>query len=96
MIVLIMYDISVSSPGGTKRLQKAAKTCLAYGQRIQNSVYECDISTLEYEQMKQELLQILDLDHDRLRFYRIPSKNKNYKETFGSEMEISLDDPIIF
>ena len=41
MLVLITYDVSTQDGAGKKRLRKVAKECVNYGQRVQNSVFEC-------------------------------------------------------
>ena len=41
MLVVITYDVNTETPGGRKRLRKVAKQCTNYGQRVQNSVFEC-------------------------------------------------------
>lgn len=41
MLVLITYDVSTQDAAGKTRLRKVAKECVNYGQRVQNSVFEC-------------------------------------------------------
>jgi CRISPR-associated protein Cas2 len=50
MMVLITYDINTETEAGKKRLHKVAKQCVNYGQRVQNSVFEClvDPGQLKY------------------------------------------------
>lgn len=76
MLVVVAYDVAITVGDGTKRLNHAAKICLKYGQRVQNSVYECNIDTLNYAKLREELKVVVDLDHDSLRFYDL---GKNYK-----------------
>ena len=40
-MVLITYDVNTEDAAGRKRLRKIAKECVNYGQRVQNSVFEC-------------------------------------------------------
>ena len=41
MMVLITHDVSTVDAAGRKRLRSIAKECVNYGQRVQNSVFEC-------------------------------------------------------
>jgi CRISPR-associated protein Cas2 len=43
MHVLVTYDVSTTDPAGRRRLRRIAKACLDYGQRVQNSVFECKV-----------------------------------------------------
>jgi len=60
MLVLITYDVSVISDGGQRRLRRIAKTCLDYGMRVQNSVFECEVTPAQFVTLKSELLAIFD------------------------------------
>ena len=64
MHLLITYDVATSTEEGRRRLRRVAKACLDYGQRVQNSVFECKIDNATYVVLKQRILEILDLDHD--------------------------------
>lgn len=68
MYVLVAYDVSTATPGGARRLRKIAKKCVAHGQRVQNSVFECSIDPGMYEQLKADLVAIMDQEKDSLRF----------------------------
>ena len=69
MMVLITYDVSTESEGGKKRLRKVAKQCTNYGQRVQNSVFECLVEPAQWVALKQRLTSIIKEDDDSLRFY---------------------------
>jgi len=71
MLIIAAYDISVTSEGGPKRLNNVAKTCLRYGQRVQNSVFECLINDLEFKKMRKELTALINPELDSLRFYNL-------------------------
>lgn len=43
MLVLITYDVNTETAAGRSRLRKVAKQCTNYGQRVQNSVFECNM-----------------------------------------------------
>lgn len=71
MQLLITYDVATSTEGGQQRLRRAAKICLDYGQRVQNSVFECDVDPARFVELKNRLFEVVDLDHDSLRFYNL-------------------------
>lgn len=69
LLVLITYDISTEDAEGRRRLRKVAKTCMNYGQRVQNSVFECQIDAAQCRMLELVLADIIDTEHDSLRFY---------------------------
>ena len=75
MLVLITYDVNTQEAAGRRRLRLVAKECINYGQRVQNSVFECDIDAAKLEQVKHTLLQIIDPEKDSIRIYNL---GKNY------------------
>ena len=52
MLVLITYDVSVTTAEGRRRLRKIAKTCLDHGIRVQNSVFECEVDPGQFTFLK--------------------------------------------
>lgn len=96
MLILVTYDVSTSSVGGTKRLRKVSKVCQKYGQRVQNSVFECIVDSTQYAILKIELESIIDKELDSLRFYKLGNNYKNKVEHVGTKESIQLDDPLIF
>ncbi len=96
MLVLVTYDVSVTSDGGQKRLRNIAKTCLDYGTRVQNSVFECEVEPAHFVSFKNELMQIYDPNEDSLRFYFLGKKGRQKVEHFGSKPTIDpLRDALI-
>jgi len=85
MLVLITYDVSVVSKGGQRRLRRIAKTCLDYGSRVQNSVFECEVDPAQFTMLKNELLDIFDPEDDSLRFYFLGSKGRRKVEHHGAK-----------
>ncbi|WP_334133414.1 CRISPR-associated endonuclease Cas2 [Paramuribaculum intestinale] len=55
MNILIVYDVNTSTPEGRKRLRNVAKCCQNYGQRVQNSVFECQLEYHSYPMLKHTL-----------------------------------------
>ena len=95
-MILITYDVSTSSSGGQKRLRKVAKLCQNYGQRVQNSVFECIVDSAQFATLKFELCQIIDVKKDSLRFYHLGNNYKTKVEHIGVKESIDLEGPIIF
>lgn len=96
MLVLITYDVQTSSPGGPRRLRKVAKACQNYGQRVQNSVFECIVDSAQLTALKLELRSLIDEEKDSLRIYRLGNNYKAKVEHIGAKPTIDLEDPLIF
>ena len=74
MMVIIAYDINTESENGAKRLRKVAKACQNYGQRVQNSVFECLIDYGTFLTLKKDLEGIMDKEKDSIRYYQLGNK----------------------
>lgn len=85
MMVLVTYDVSTSSPGGQKRLRRVARACLDFGQRVQNSVFECNIDAQIWENLKNRLISEIDKEKDSLRFYFLGNNWKHKVEHIGAK-----------
>lgn len=68
MLVVVTYDVNTETSAGKRRLRLVAKSCMKYGQRVQNSVFECSVTSAEYLTLKHDLLSIIDVKTDSLRF----------------------------
>ena len=95
MFVLVSYDVSISSPGGKKRLRRVAKTCLNFGQRVQFSIFECVVEPAQWVTLKNQLESIIDAELDSLRYYYLGSNWKNKVEHIGAKPSLDIDDPLI-
>ncbi|MEI3501835.1 MAG: CRISPR-associated endonuclease Cas2 [Anaerovoracaceae bacterium] len=85
MLVLITYDVNTSDAEGRKRLRKVAKQCQNYGQRVQNSVFECLIDTAQLKLLRTSLIDIIDAEKDSLRFYFLGTKYQTKIEHVGAK-----------
>lgn len=85
MMVLVTYDVSTISDGGKKRLRLVAKECVNYGQRVQNSVFECLLDPAQFANLKHSLCGIIDEETDSLRFYYLGKNWKNRVEHYGAK-----------
>lgn len=83
MLVLITYDVNTEDAAGRKRLRLIAKQCVNYGQRVQNSVFECLLDASEAKVLKHKLCGIMDQERDSLRFYYLGNRYETKIEHFG-------------
>lgn len=84
-MVLITYDVSVTADAGKSRLRKVAKQCQNYGQRVQNSVFECLVDPTQFTELKHRLESIIDIQTDSLRYYFLGSNWKRRVKHFGAK-----------
>ena len=85
MLVLITYDVNTEDAAGRKRLRQIAKKCVDYGQRVQNSVFECLLDAGQCRRLQAQLLSIMDPEKDSLRFYYLGDKYHTRIEHFGAK-----------
>ena len=95
MLVLIAYDVNTTDSAGQKRLTRIAKACVNYGQRVQNSVFECYLDASQLCMLKDKLLEIADLDKDSLRFYNLGNNYKSKIESYGVKTSYDPKDALI-
>ena len=95
MLVLITYDVNTQNEAGKKRLRRVAKECVNYGQRVQNSVFECHMDIAKCRQVKNILEKIIDKNVDSLRFYYLGDNYKNKVEHMGANPGFDVTDTLI-
>jgi len=95
MLVLITYDVSTETEGGKKRLRKVAKQCVNYGQRVQNSVFECILDAAKCREVQHKLEQIIDKEKDSLRFYYLGNNYKSKVEHVGAKESFDIEGTLI-
>lgn len=95
MMVLVAYDVSTVEKAGQRRLARVAKTCLNYGQRVQNSVFECIVTPDQWVQFRRELIDEIDESTDSLRFYFLGGRHQEKVEHIGAKPSVDLDGPLI-
>ena len=95
MLVLITYDVNTQTAEGRTRLRKVAKECVNYGQRVQNSVFECQMDITKCRQVKHILENIIDQNVDSLRFYYLGENYKNKVEHIGAKPGFDVTDVLI-
>lgn len=96
MLILITYDVNTETAAGRSRLRKVAKQCVNYGQRVQNSVFECNMDAAKCRQVKAILEDIIDKDKDSLRFYYLGDNYKNKVEHIGVKPGFDVTETLIF
>ncbi|PWR18281.1 CRISPR-associated endonuclease Cas2 [Zavarzinia compransoris] len=96
MLMLVAYDVNTGDSTGSKRLRRVAKACLDFGQRVQNSVFECEVSPAQWAMLRARLIAEIDIDKDSLRFYRLGADGKRRVEHVGAKPVLDLDGPLLF
>ncbi len=95
MYVLITYDVNTSSENGEKRLRLIANCCKDFGQRVQNSVFECLLDGCDFVRLKNKLLSIIDVEVDSIRIYHMGKNYQNKIEHFGAKRSIDFEGELI-
>ncbi len=95
MRYLITYDVETSTKPGRRRLRRLARACLDYGQRVQFSVFECDISKTEWVLLRDRLLKEYDEKKDSLRFYPLDDNVIERIEHYGRKKPKDMEEPMI-
>lgn len=95
MLVLITYDVNTEDAAGRRRLRQIAKQCVNYGQRVQNSVFECLLDPAQCKLLQAKLLSIMDQERDSLRFYYLGKGYENKIQHFGCKQTSLPDEPLI-
>lgn len=95
MLVLVAYDVSTASTAGTRRLSRIAKICKNFGQRVQNSVFECRVDPAQWVLLKAQLLKNFSPQEDSLRFYFLGSNWERRVEHHGARAAFRPDEDVI-
>lgn len=96
MMLVVAYDVDTGDPAGAKRLRKVAKICERYGVRVQNSVFEVLVDASQLVILKKELSQIIDVECDSVRFYRLGNSYQNKIETMGRTPPVQTGEALMF
>lgn len=95
MYVLITYDVNTSSSKGRKRLRQVAKCCKDFGQRVQNSVFECLVNGSDLVKLKARLLSIIDPKLDSIRIYQLGNNYQTKIEHLGIKTSFEIEGELI-
>jgi CRISPR-associated protein Cas2 len=95
MLMLVTYDVKTETAAGRRRLRRVARACLDFGQRVQNSVFECEVDPAQWSSLRARLIGEVDASEDSLRFYRLGADGKRRVEHIGAKPTPDLDGPLV-
>ena len=95
MYILVTYDVNTMDKAGARRLRKVAKACLDYGHRVQNSVFECELSEVQLCLLKHALKEIIDSSSDSIRIYYLNRNLARRVEVIGVETALDFDSAML-
>lgn len=95
MLVIVCYDVSTETRQGRRRLRRVAKVCESTGQRVQNSVFECQVNLMQLEELERRLLEEINLDEDCLRLYRMADTRGCEVREHGKFRATNFDGPLV-
>ncbi len=95
MLILVTYDVSTETLAGRRRLRRVAKVCEGTGQRVQKSVFECQVNEMQYEELERRLLAEIDEKEDNLRLYRLTEPTEIRVKQFGTFRSLDFEGPLI-
>ena len=95
MYILVTYDVDTTDKSGQRRLRRVAKVCLDYGQRVQNSVFECELTEVQLCILKDRIKEIIDNSLDSIRIYHLNRNENRRVEVIGVETSFDVKETII-
>lgn len=95
MLIIVTYDVSTETAAGRKRLRRVAKLCERTGQRVQKSVFECNVNQMQCEELERQLLAEIDEKEDNLRLYRLIEPVELYVKEYGNFRAVDFDGPLV-
>jgi len=95
VLIIVSYDFSTETRAGRRRLRRVAKVCESTGQRVQKSVFECQVDEMQFEQLERWLLAEIDEREDNLRFYRVTEPTRVRIKEYGLFRAKDFDGPLV-
>lgn len=95
MLIIVTYDVSTETRAGRRRLRRVAKVCEGIGQRVQKSVFECQVNDVQYEELARRLLAEIDEKEDNLRLYRLTEPAEIHIKQFGNFRSVDFEGPLV-
>jgi CRISPR-associated protein Cas2 len=95
MLILVCYDVNTETKEGRRRLRRVAKRCEATGQRVQKSVFECQVDLCQFEALERDLVALIDPGTDCLRLYRMPERNGYAVHEHGRFKAVDFDGALV-
>ena len=96
MLMLVTYDVATGDGAGRRRLRRVARLCQDFGQRVQYSVFECQVDAAQWTTLRARLLSEIDEKADSLRFYRLGANWRGRVEHVGAKASYDPDEPLVF
>lgn len=95
MLIIVCYDVSTETKAGRRRLRRVAKVCEAAGQRVQKSVFECQVDLMQMETLERRLLAEIELKEDNLRLYRLSDRRGCEVREHGTFRATDFEEPLV-
>jgi CRISPR-associated protein Cas2 len=95
MLVVVCYDVNTETKEGRRRLRRVAKVCESTGQRVQKSVFESTVTTMQFEELVRRFLSEISEDEDCLRLYRLADVKGCEVREYGRFRAIDFEKPIV-
>jgi CRISPR-associated protein Cas2 len=95
MLVIVCYDVNTEDRAGRRRLRRVARVCEGTGQRVQKSVFECQVTLAQMEELERRLIDEIDLDTDNLRLYRMADTRGCEVREHGKFKAVDFEDPLV-
>jgi CRISPR-associated protein Cas2 len=95
MLVVVSYDVDTTDAEGRRRLRRIAKICQDHGQRVQFSVFECEVTPADWVKLRARLIEQTNQAKDSLRFYFLGAGGKRRVEHAGNRRPIDLEGPLM-
>ena len=95
MLIIATYDVSTETKEGRRRLRRVAKVCESMGQRVQKSVFECQVDLMQYEELERRLLAEIDVQEDCLRLYRLTEPVELHIKQHGAFRSVDFEGPLV-
>lgn len=94
--MLVTYDVATKDAAGRRRLRRVARLCQDYGQRVQYSVFECQVDPAQWVALRDRLIAAIDPTADSLRFYRLGANWRSRVEHIGAKASYDPEGPLVF
>ena len=95
MLVIVCYDVNTETKAGRRRLRRVAKVCESTGQRVQKSVFECQVNLMQFDTLERSLLAEIDPTEDNLRLYRLPDSRGSEVREHGTFRATDFNGPLV-
>ena len=93
--MLVTYDVATGDAAGRRRLRRVARLCQDFGQRVQYSVFECEVDAAQWAALRARLVDEIDPRSDSLRFYRLGANWRGRVEHVGSKTAYDPGGPMV-